>query len=102
MRSGSSAATLVSRGFIRCVQIFRARRISLGRRGDKVGNPLAFGGDATSKAAQVATRLTRFPAQVQNLVMKAGYAQADAALRSSGLPGLPDSAPSFASLPLLG
>ena len=66
------------------------------------GNPLGFDADATSKAAQVKTRLTRFAARVQNLVMMAGYAQADAALRSSKLPGLLDCAPSFASLPLLG
>jgi NTE family protein len=67
-----------------------------------IGNPLAFDAEATSKAAQVKTRLTRYPSQVQNLVMMAGYAQADAALRASGLPGLLDCAPSFAALPLLG
>jgi NTE family protein len=59
-----------------------------------VGNPLGFGTEATAKVAQVPTRLTRFPAEAQNLVMQAGYAQADAALRASGLSGLIEAKPS--------
>ncbi len=66
-----------------------------------VGNPLGFSSEATASAAKVATRLTRFSRDVQNLVMKAGYAHADAAVRASALSGLPDRAPDFASLPLL-
>lgn len=67
----------------------------------KVGNPLAFDADSTAKAALVKTRLTRFPAEVQNLVMMAGYAQADAALSASDLALPVQSDPSFASLPFL-
>jgi len=67
----------------------------------KVGNPLAFDAAETAKAAQIKTRLTRFPAQVQNLAIMAGYAQADAALRASDLALLAQGDPSFAALPLL-
>ena len=67
----------------------------------KVGNPLAFDAVDTNKAAQVKTRLTRYPEEVQNLVMKAGYAQADAALRASNLILPASGAPSFAALPLV-
>jgi NTE family protein len=67
----------------------------------KVGNPLEFPSEATQQAASVATRLTKFPNDVQNLLMKAGYAQADAALRASSIGHLIDCPPNFAGLPLL-
>jgi NTE family protein len=64
-----------------------------------VGNPLSFESQSTQHAAHVATRLTRFPAGVQNLVIKADYAHTDAALRASGLPTLVASTADFAVLP---
>jgi len=83
------------------------RRVSYWGIGEPVdnygaGNPPGFSAEATKQAAVVPTRLTRFSDGVQNLVMKAGYAHADAALRTSGLPDLIDSKPNFGSLPLLG
>ena len=67
-----------------------------------VGNPLAFSSELTKQAASVATRLTKFPNEVQDLVMKAGYAQADAALRASKVERLLDCPPDFSRLPLHG
>ncbi|MCW2276538.1 NTE family protein [Rhodoblastus acidophilus] len=67
-----------------------------------VGNPLEFSSDSTKQAASVATRLTRFPNEVQDLMMKAGYAQADAALRASKVGRLNDCQPDFSRLPLHG
>ena len=62
------------------------------------GDPLGFSAEDTRHAAEVPTRLKRFPGRVQALVMRAGYAHADAAIRGSGLEILP-SAPSFEGLP---
>lgn len=67
----------------------------------KNGNPLEFSDEATKSASRVATRLTRLPAEVQNLVMKAGYAHTDAALRASHFLGPACPPPSFDGLPLL-
>ena len=64
-----------------------------------VGNPLDFDLQATQRSAHVATRLTRFPADIQNLIIKAGYAQTDASLRASRLPALIASKADFAVLP---
>ncbi|HEV2898624.1 MAG TPA: patatin-like phospholipase family protein [Pseudaminobacter sp.] len=75
--------------------------IGLGVDSYKGGNPLSFSRGATQTAAQVPTRLTRLPAEMRNLIMKAGYAHADAALRASGLLGRDFPAASFDGLPLL-
>ena len=65
------------------------------------GDPLGFSAEDTRRAAAVPTRLKRFPGQVQALVMRAGYAHADAALRSSDLGGVVVSPPSFEGLPTI-
>ncbi|MDR7038803.1 NTE family protein [Methylobacterium sp. BE186] len=63
-------------------------------------NPLGFSEADTKRAAAVKTRLKRFPDEIQEVVMRAGYAHADAALRKSGLAIVP-STPSFDGLPTL-
>jgi NTE family protein len=67
-----------------------------------VENLLGFDSQSTHQAASVATRLTRFPAGVQDLVIRAGYAHTDAALRAAILAGLVTSTPTFAVLPSAG
>ncbi|WP_281287326.1 patatin-like phospholipase family protein [Methylobacterium terricola] len=62
-------------------------------------NPLGFSEADTRRAAAVKTRLKRFPREIQEVVMKAGYAHADAALRRSSLTIVP-STPSFDALPV--
>ena len=66
----------------------------------QVGNPLQFTSESTKSAASVATRLKRFPNEVQNLLMQAGYAQADAALRASNIGQMIARPPDFSRLPL--
>ncbi len=62
------------------------------------GNELGFTAEQAKHAAEVATRLTRYPDDVRLNIMRAGYAHADAALRTSRIP-LPDSRPDFSGLP---
>lgn len=64
----------------------------------KVGNPLDFAKVDSDIAAAVPTRLTRYPAGIQRLVMRAGYAHADAALRASSLRGLVSLPPDLSGL----
>jgi NTE family protein len=64
-----------------------------------VGNPLGFGADETRQAAEVPTRLTRYPAVTRRLIMRAGYAHADAALRASKVPMPVEAKASFENLP---
>ena len=66
----------------------------------ETGNPLGFTAADTERAARVKTRLKRFPVEVQRVVMRAGYAHADAALRRAGMVGAAPS-PSFGGLPSL-
>jgi NTE family protein len=63
------------------------------------GNPLGFTSAETRQAAEVPTRLSRYPVETRTLIMRAGYAHVDAALRASKVP-LPNArAPSFEGLP---
>jgi NTE family protein len=64
-----------------------------------VGNPLNFTSAETRQAAQVPTRLTRYPAPVRTCVLRAGYAHADAALRAAKIVIPINTAPSFDRLP---
>jgi NTE family protein len=64
-----------------------------------IGNPLGFGASETKLAAEVPTRLTRYPVDVRVRIMRAGYAHADAALRASKITLPVSSGPSFAALP---
>ena len=65
-----------------------------------VDNSLGFTEADSKLAASVKTRLKRFPHPVQQIVMRAGYAHADAALRKSGL-GSMLGEPTFDGLPNL-
>ena len=64
-----------------------------------IGNPLNFTASETKLAAEVPTRLTRYPVDIRVRVMRAGYAHADAALRASKINVPVSSVPSFAALP---
>jgi NTE family protein len=64
-----------------------------------IGNDLAFTAAQTRQAAEVATRLTKYPLETRKLIVRAGYAHADVALRSSKVPLPNPCAPNFASLP---
>ena len=61
--------------------------------------PSGFGADESQQAAEVPTRLTRYSSATRMLIMRAGYAHADAALRASKLQVLVETTPSFANLP---
>jgi len=64
-----------------------------------IGNPLGFTSAETRQAAEVPTRLSRYPVETRALIVRAGYAHVDAALRASKVP-LPNAcAPSFEGLP---
>jgi NTE family protein len=65
----------------------------------KIGNPLNFSSDETGQAAGVPTRLTKYPMATRILIIRAGYAHADAALRASNINLPVSSVPSFANLP---
>src|SRR6266550_157325 len=56
---------------------------------------------STELATAVPTRLTRYPSRTQNLIMRAGYAHADAAIRASNLGALVAHAPSFQGIPVV-
>lgn len=66
----------------------------------QIGNPLDFGASETRRAAEVPTRLTRYPRVTQLLIMRAGYAHADAALRASKVQMPIEVDASFKNLPL--
>lgn len=66
-----------------------------------IGNELGFTAEQSKQAADVATRLTRYPRETRMNIIRAGYAHADAALRASRVP-LPNSTkPDFSSLPVV-
>jgi NTE family protein len=65
----------------------------------RVGNPLNFTSPRTRQAAEVPTRLTRYPVPIRTLVLRAGYAHSDAALRASKINIPINSSPNFESLP---
>jgi NTE family protein len=65
----------------------------------QVGNPLGFGADETRQAAKVPTRLTRYTPVTRLLIIRAGYAHADAALRASKVPIPVEDKASFENLP---
>jgi NTE family protein len=64
-----------------------------------ISNDLGFTTDQSKRAAEVPTRLTRYPLATRVNVVRAGYAHADAALRSSRIT-LPNACtPTFDALP---
>jgi NTE family protein len=66
-----------------------------------IDNELSFTAEQTKQAAEVATRLTRYPIATRENILRAGYAQADAALRASKI-ALPNSSkPDFSGLPVI-
>ena len=65
----------------------------------RIGNPLGFGADETRHAAEVPTRLTRYTPTTRLLIMRAGYAHADAALRGSKVQMPLETKASFENLP---
>jgi NTE family protein len=66
-----------------------------------ITNDLGFTAEQTRQAAEVETRLTRYPLATRVNIIRAGYAHADAALRASKIP-LPNSTtPDFSGLPVL-
>lgn len=64
-----------------------------------IGNDLGFSSEQTMQAAAVKTRLTRYPQTTRMNIVRAGYAHADVALRSSKVPLLNFIPPSFRALP---
>ena len=67
--------------------------------GYAVGNPLEFSAEMTRRASIIPTRLTRFSKQTRALLVKAGYAHTDAALRASRITMPNACPPSFDGLP---
>ena len=66
-----------------------------------IANDLGFTAEQTRQAAEVETRLTRYPLATRMNIIRAGYAHADAALRASKIP-LPNSeTPDFSRLPVV-
>ncbi|RQH12693.1 patatin-like phospholipase family protein [Bradyrhizobium sp. RP6] len=63
-----------------------------------VGNPLDFTKADSDIAAAAPTRLTRYPTDTQKLIVRAGYAHADAALRASSLRDLMTHSADFSRL----
>jgi NTE family protein len=63
------------------------------------GNPLRFSNESTKSAAAVPTRLTRYPSDIQNLILQAGYAHADGAIRASNVGALLARPPTFENIP---
>jgi NTE family protein len=66
-----------------------------------VGNPLGFSADETRHTAEVPTRLTRYSPVTRLLIVRAGYAHADAALRASKVKIPVEAEASFKTLPLV-
>jgi NTE family protein len=65
----------------------------------QIGNPLGFDADETRQAAEVPTRLTRYRPVTRLQIIRAGYAQADAALRASKVQIPLEAEVSFKNLP---
>jgi NTE family protein len=65
------------------------------------GNPLGFTKLETAEAAAIQTRLSRYPDQVQNGILRAGYAHTDAAFRASSVAGLLGHEADFQGLPIV-
>ncbi|MBR0716425.1 patatin-like phospholipase family protein [Bradyrhizobium liaoningense] len=64
-----------------------------------VGDELRFTAEQTRQAAEVPTRLTKYPLNARVNIVRAGYAHADAALRASRIPLPVASKPDFSRLP---
>jgi NTE family protein len=62
-------------------------------------NPLGFSLMDTQRSAAVPTRLIKYPAEIRELILRAGYAHCDAALRASKIPLPAACKPSFTNLP---
>jgi NTE family protein len=62
-------------------------------------NPLGFSRMDTQRSAAVFTRLTKYPAEIRELILRAGYAHCDAALRAGKIPLPVACQPSFTNLP---
>ncbi|MER9920552.1 MULTISPECIES: patatin-like phospholipase family protein [unclassified Mesorhizobium] len=63
------------------------------------GNPLEFTPQMTAEAARVPTRLTKFPRETRQLLVRAGYAHTAAALAASRIQIPNPLAPNFDRLP---
>jgi NTE family protein len=66
-----------------------------------IANDLGFTTEQTRQAAEVETRLTRYPLATRVNIIHAGYAHADAALRASKIPLPNSSKPDFSRLPVV-
>lgn len=62
-------------------------------------NPLDFSAEMTARAAIVDTRLTKFPKETRQLLVRAGYAHTTAALAASRVPIPRPCTPDFKRLP---
>lgn len=66
-----------------------------------VGNRLEYSSEQTRQAAEVATRLTKYPLDTRINIVRAGYAHADAALQASRIVLPHFCEPNFSRLPTI-